>query len=94
MNDDKALDGSTPEFQIDYWRHRALKAEIALEDLKDVGRAKMKLIHDLGWTEPQAHRYIQQTAMETRRSMGALARDLIKGLVSQTQPGETAANNG
>ena len=77
MNDDQALNGSTPELQIDYWRHRALKAEAALEDLKDIGRAKAQMMRDQGLAEPEAHRYIQKTAMDTRRSMGAVAREIL-----------------
>lgn len=79
MNDDKALDGSTPESQIDYWRGRALKAEIALADMKDIGRAKAQMLRDQGLSEPESHRHIQKTAMDGRRTMGDVARGILKG---------------
>jgi AmiR/NasT family two-component response regulator len=84
MNDDKALDGSTPESQIDYWRHRALKAEKVVEDLKDIGRAKVKMAGEMGFAEPEAHRYLQKRAMDERRSMGDLARDILQGVTHGT----------
>ena len=67
----------TPEGWAEYWKERALAAEERIEDLKDFGRAKSQLIRDLGWTEPAAHRHIQKTAMDTQRSMGAVAREIL-----------------
>lgn len=84
MTDYENLDGMTIEGRLDYWQKRALKAEQALEDIKDVGRAKTKMVAELGFTEPEAHRYLQKTAMDTRRSMGALARDIVTGLEAPT----------
>ncbi len=77
MTDYENLDGLTIEGRCDYWRTRALKAEQALEDAKDVGRAKAMLMRDEGLTEPAAHRRIQKTSMDTRRSMGAVAREIL-----------------
>ena len=74
------LDGMTPEGWIEYWKDRALKAEEKIDDLKDIGRAKVKMVAELGFTEPEAHRYLQKTAMDTQRSMGAVARDILTGL--------------
>ncbi len=85
MMDEENLDGLTLEGRCDYWRERALSLEQQIQDLKDVGRAKAILMSECGFTEPAAHRYIQKTAMDTRRSMGALARDLIEGL-SRPEP--------
>lgn len=78
-----SLDGMTPEGWIEYWKDRALKAEEKVGDLKDIGRCKAKLIADLGYTEASAHRYLQQTAMDQRRSMASPARDILQGLVAQ-----------
>jgi len=47
-----------------------------LQDAKDIGRAKGKMQAELGFTEQEAHRYIQTTAMNTRRSMGTVAREI------------------
>jgi len=77
MTDHENLDGMTVEGRLDYWRRRALKAEQGLEDQKDIGRAKAWLYREQGLAEPEAHRYIQQTAMDTRRSMGAVAREIL-----------------
>lgn len=93
MSDHESLDGMTVEGRLDYWRQRALKAEIALEDMKDISRCKARLIADLGYTEASAHRYLQTTAMDQRRTMGSLARDILKGL-GLPPARETAANNG
>ena len=54
-----------------------LRSEI--RDLKDIGRAKAKMAGEMGFTEPEAHRYLQKTAMDNRRSMGDLARDILRG---------------
>lgn len=67
----------TVEGRLDYWRKRALEAEQGLEDMKDIGRAKTQMLLDQGLAEPDAHRYIQKTAMDTRRSMGAVAREIL-----------------
>ena len=72
-----SLDGMTPEGWIEYWKDRALKAEGKIEDLKDIGRAKARMTGELGFTEPEAHRSIQKTAMDTSRSMGAVAREIL-----------------
>ena len=81
MTDHENLDGMTVEGRLDYWRQRCQKLEQALEDLKDIGRAKAKLMRDSDMrdpmTEPEAHRLIQKAAMDTRRSMGAVAREIL-----------------
>ena len=77
MTDYENLDGLPIEGRLDYWRKRALKAEAALEDQKDIGRAKAQMIRDGGFAEPEAHRYIQQRAMNERRTMGAVAREIL-----------------
>lgn len=92
MNDNGSLDGMTPEGQIAYWKDKAQRAEAKLQDHEDVRKAKLLLMAE-GWTEPDAHRYIQKTAMDQRRPAGALARDLIAGLPRPPRT-ETAAHNG
>lgn len=71
------LDGMTPEGWIEYWKDRALKAEEKIEDLKDIGRAKNKLMKLGQLSEPDAHRYIQKTAMDSAQSMGTVARAIL-----------------
>jgi AmiR/NasT family two-component response regulator len=62
----------------------ALEGEVAdltgrLEARKLVDRAKGVLQTDHGMSEPQAFRWIQRTAMDQRRSMRALAQDVLDG---------------
>jgi len=85
------LDGMTIEGRLDYWRQRALRAEQANVDLRDVGRAKVFLMKSRGWDEPTAHRHIQKESMDQRRSAGDIARRILNEF---KQAGETAANNG
>jgi response regulator NasT len=48
-----------------------------LESRKLVDRAKALLIEHLGLTEPEAHRRIQKTAMDTRRTMADVAMSVL-----------------
>jgi response regulator NasT len=48
-----------------------------LESRKLVDRAKALLIQKMGMTEPEAHRRIQKTAMDTRRTMADVAQSLL-----------------
>jgi two-component system, response regulator PdtaR len=48
-----------------------------LESRKLVDRAKAVLIQRMGLTEPEAHRRIQKTAMDTRRTMADVAQSLL-----------------
>jgi AmiR/NasT family two-component response regulator len=67
----------------------ALEAEVAdlngrLEARKLVDRAKSVLQTDHGMSEPDAFRWIQRSAMDQRRSMRALAQDVLDGVVQPT----------
>lgn len=63
-------------------RVRTLKAKneeltIKIEDLKYINRAKIVLMRSLGYTEDQAHKYIEQKAMELRASRRKVAMDIL-----------------
>lgn len=49
-----------------------------MEEIKLHTRAKMLLIQNLGMTEEQAHKYIEQRAMDARISKAAVSRNIIK----------------
>lgn len=64
-------------------RVRALKAKndelsAKLEDMKYITRAKIVLMRSLGYTEEQAHKYIEKKAMEMRASRRKVAMDILK----------------
>jgi response regulator NasT len=63
----------------------ALEAEVAdltgrLEARKLVDRAKGVLQTEHGLSEPEAFRWVQRAAMDQRRSMRAVAQDVVDGL--------------
>ncbi len=43
-------------------------------------RAKLMLVHQKGWTEPQAHRYIQKLSMDKRLPREVAAQIIMKAL--------------
>lgn len=43
-------------------------------------KAKLKLVQQKGWTEPQAHRYIQKVSMEKRLPRDVTAQYVLKAL--------------
>lgn len=49
-----------------------------LEELRMVDKAKMLLIQHRGLNETLAHRYIEKEAMDSRRTKGAVAKDIIQ----------------
>ncbi len=64
-------------------RVRALKEkndELAskLEDMKYITRAKIVLMRSLGYTEDQAHKYIEKRSMDARISRKKVAMDILK----------------
>lgn len=52
-----------------------------MEEIRIVGRAKLLLIEKLKMTEPDAHRYIEKTAMDRCISKRAVAESIIKTYV-------------
>lgn len=63
-------------------RVRELKAKnddlvAKLEDMKYINRAKIVLMRSLGYTEEQAHKYIEQKSMEMRVSRRKVAMDIL-----------------
>jgi len=64
----------------------ALEGEVAdltgrLEARKLVDRAKGVLQSKHGLSEPEAFRWVQRTSMDSRRSMRAVAQDVVDGLL-------------
>lgn len=64
-------------------RVQRLKAEnvelsAKLEDMKFITRAKIVLMRSLGYTEEQAHKYIEKKSMEMRISRRKVAIDILK----------------
>lgn len=62
-----------------YAKEQTIELRTEIRDMKDVGRAKAKMVADLGYTEASAHRHLQKTAMDGRRSMADVAREILKG---------------
>ncbi len=64
-------------------RVRALKAKNnelmgKIDDMKFIMRAKIVLMRSLGYTEEQAHRYIEKKSMDMRVSRRRVAMDILK----------------
>lgn len=64
-------------------RVRALKAKNnelmgKLDDMKFIMRAKIVLMRSLGYSEEQAHRYIEKKSMDMRVSRRKVAMDILK----------------
>lgn len=64
-------------------RVRALKQKneeltSKLEDVKYISRAKIVLMRSLGYSEEQAHKYIEKKAMDLRVSRRKVAMDILK----------------
>lgn len=64
-------------------RVRRLKEEnvqlaVKLEDMKFVNRAKIVLMRSLGYSEEQAHKFIEKKSMEQRVSRRKIAMDILK----------------
>ena len=69
----------------------ALEGEVAdlsgrLEARKTIDRAKGVLQTQHGLSEPDAFRWVQRQSMDQRRSMRAIAQDVIDGLLAPTGP--------
>ncbi len=67
-----------------YTETAALEAEVSnlterLESRKAIDRAKGQLMAQRSWTEPQAFRWIQRTAMDRRQSMRFIAEAVLAG---------------
>ena len=60
-----------------------LRLQIKLIDLRIVNRAKYALIRYLGMTEEQAHKYIEQQAMNQRISKRTAAENILKTYENQ-----------
>jgi len=76
-----------PAIEMAVSRYRemaALEAEVSdlterLESRKAIDRAKSQLMTQHSWSEPQAFRWIQRTAMDRRKSMRSVAEAVLAG---------------
>ena len=73
----------------------ALEGEVAdlagrLEARKLIDRAKGVLMTEHGLTEPEAFRWVQRASMDQRRSMRAVAQDVVDGVLTPEKAPETA----
>ena len=59
-------------------RSENIKLQKKLEEIRLVNRAKLALMQYLGFTEQQAHRYIEKQAMDLRCTKLEVARKVIK----------------
>jgi len=71
-----------------YAETAALEAEVSdlherLESRKVIERAKGQLMAQRSWTESQAFRHIQRTAMDRRQSMRSVAEAMLTGEVAE-----------
>ncbi len=55
-----------------------IKLQHKIEEIRMVDRAKCALIQYLGFTEPQAHRYIEKQAMDLRQTRREVAESILK----------------
>lgn len=83
-----------PAIEVALGRFKEMKAlhaqatslEEQLESRKAVDRAKGRLMDDHGLTEGAAFAFIQKTAMRERRTMRAVADDVLDGTLKPTAP--------
>jgi response regulator NasT len=59
-------------------RSENIKLQKKLEEIRSVNRAKLALMQYLGFTEQQAHRYIEKEAMDMRCTKLEVARKVIQ----------------
>ncbi len=58
---------------------RLAKLQDKLAETKLVSKAKFVLVEKKGMSEPEAHRYIEKEAMDSRRSKALVAQEIIDG---------------
>ncbi len=57
---------------------RADTLQVRLDELRLVGRAKLLLVEKRGLSEPEAHRYIEKTAMDRGQRRREIAQEIIR----------------
>ena len=58
-------------------RRENMRLEKKVEEMRLVDRAKCALIQYRGMTEQQAHRYLEKKAMDTRKTRGTVAMEVL-----------------
>lgn len=59
------------------YQRENVKLQVKIDEIKVIDRAKCVLMEYLKLTEPQAHRYIEKQAMDTRRTKREVAQDIL-----------------
>lgn len=59
-------------------KNENIKLQSKIEEIKLINRAKCTLMQYLKFTEPQAHRYIEKQAMDSRKSKTEVAQGILK----------------
>ena len=64
--------------RLDYLRQENERLTEKIAQIRLVDRAKCLLIERRGCTEAEAHRYIEKTAMDSRRDRADVAREILE----------------
>lgn len=67
--------------RIEGLRHENRDLVKKLDETRLINRAKLMLVETLGYTESEAHRYIEKKAMDSRKSRADVAMDILKTYV-------------
>lgn len=59
------------------YKQENAKLQVKIDEIKLINRAKCVLMEYLKLTEPQAHRYIEKQAMDTRQTKKEVAQDIL-----------------
>jgi len=57
---------------------KSLSIEEKMAEIRLVNKAKWFLISELSMSEPEAHRYIEKQAMDTRRDRTEIAQEVLE----------------
>lgn len=68
---------STVSMRLSCLQHENLKLQSKIDEIRMIDRAKCLLIQYEGMTEPEAHRYLERTAMNRRLTRKDIAREIL-----------------
>lgn len=63
--------------KINELENKIIKLNESLAERKKINQAKELLIKQKGWTEPQAHRYLQRQSMSTGKPLKVIAQEIL-----------------
>ena len=67
------------QYKVQILSSQTTKLKVKMEEIKQVNRAKMLLMQNMNMSEQEAHRYIEQTAMNRCMKKIDLAKEIIQG---------------